>query len=149
MASHAWLILAVGAAILWGIAYALSEKILKGALSPAQFLAFQGVIALPLFFFFAQVMGGGIREGAETLLANKTILIFLIIAALCFVAGNICIFTSVQLKNAALANIIEISYPFFTVLFTWLLFREFSLNPATIIGGILVMAGTGLILWKG
>ena len=51
---------------------------------------------------------------------------------------------SIQMKGASIASIIEISYPFFVVLFTYLIFKESNLNTATIIGGILVF----VVVWS-
>jgi drug/metabolite transporter (DMT)-like permease len=49
-------------------------------------------------------------------------------------------------KNPTLASLIEISYPLFVVVFAWLFFREMQLNPMTICGGLLVIAGVAVII---
>ena len=49
-------------------------------------------------------------------------------------------------KNPTLVSLIEISYPLFVVLFTWIFFREMQLNPVTCVGGLLVLAGVAVII---
>jgi drug/metabolite transporter (DMT)-like permease len=49
-------------------------------------------------------------------------------------------------KNPTLASLIEISYPFFVVLFTWVFFRQCQLNLSTMIGGLLILAGVFVII---
>ena len=55
-------------------------------------------------------------------------------------------YLAVEAKNASLASMIEISYPLFVVLFTWIFFREIQLSGMTFLGGILVIAGVCLII---
>ncbi|MGA2053413.1 MAG: EamA family transporter, partial [Opitutales bacterium] len=52
---------------------------------------------------------------------------------------------AIQHKNATLASLIEISYPFFVALFAWLLFRDVQLSWATALGGLLILAGIAII----
>ncbi len=48
---------------------------------------------------------------------------------------------SIVSKNASLAGLIEISYPIFTALFAYVLFKESQLDTATMIGGVLIFSG--------
>ena len=43
---------------------------------------------------------------------------------------------------------VEIAYPLFTVLATWLLFGEKQLTSATLVGGLLIFAGASVIALK-
>lgn len=55
-------------------------------------------------------------------------------------------YLAVEAKNASLASMIEISYPLFVVVFTWIFFKEIQLGGMTFLGGILVIAGVFLII---
>ena len=55
---------------------------------------------------------------------------------------------SIEAKNATVASLIEVTYPLFTAFFAWALFRQTTLNAATIIGGLFIFAGV-LIVARG
>ena len=82
----------------------------------------------------------------ELMIQDKQILFYTIVAALCIVGGNYFIFLSLNEKNATLTSIVEISYPFFVALFSWLLFRDSQLNLSIFVGGLFIFAGVVLIL---
>lgn len=56
------------------------------------------------------------------------------------------LFVSVYRKNATMAGLIEISYPIFIVLFTWVLFREVHLTWTSALGGLLIVAGAVIVI---
>ena len=59
--------------------------------------------------------------------------------------ANMFIVLSIGSKNAALSGLIEISYPLFIALFSWLFFRENNLSVGAILGGTFVLIGVSLI----
>lgn len=59
--------------------------------------------------------------------------------------ANLFIVYSIQVKDATAAGIVELIYPLFTILFTWLLFRENHITAPVILGGGLIFAGVLLI----
>lgn len=142
-----WLYLSLSAAACWGFGYALSEKVLKAGVPTPVLMRLTGSVILILNFFVAY-FSGQLKSGFQTMTADWRILAMALVIGLTILAGNYMIFTSVQLKNATLANMIEIAYPFFTFLFAWLLFRDVQLNWATAIGGLLIFCGVGIIYWK-
>ena len=60
--------------------------------------------------------------------------------------GALMTYMAIGAKNPTLASLIEISYPLFVVLFTWLFFREFQLNLMSVVGGAFVISGVAMIL---
>jgi drug/metabolite transporter (DMT)-like permease len=52
---------------------------------------------------------------------------------------------SIQGKNATLSGLIEISYPFFIAIFSYLLFRKNYLTLSTVFGGLFIAIGVFLI----
>lgn len=49
--------------------------------------------------------------------------------------------------NATYAAVGEIAHPIFIPLLTWMIFREINVSLYTIIGGILVASGIGILIW--
>jgi len=61
--------------------------------------------------------------------------------------GAFLTYAAMSAKNPTIVSLIEISYPLFVVIFAWLFFREMQLNPMTICGGLLVIAGVTVIIF--
>jgi len=121
-----WFFQALGAAMCWGLGYVLSERLFKAGVAPA-FLQAQWAVLMDNRWGLAWALG-----------ASST-----------FVIGNLLIFMAVMGKNATTANMVEVTFPLFTLLFAWALFREVQIGPAQALGGLLILAGVGLIYWRG
>lgn len=150
MAQHLWLIYALSASILWGIGYAASEKVLKysdGGISPAFLIITIELITLPIYFIVC-IYFNQLREGISTLFSSPFIFWLVFVKALCIVGGNLLIYYSIIEKNATLATMIEISYPFFVAVFAFLFFKDMQLTWWTAVGGLLIFSGIAVILLK-
>ncbi len=79
------------------------------------------------------------KGGYET----KLVLGIILVNAL----SNLSILASMQEKNATVAGLVEIAYPLFTALFTWLFFREVEMSWGTAFGGLLVLSGVACIYY--
>lgn len=138
-----WLIYAVMGALIWGLDYTLSERIFKYKISPVTILALQMGIGAIIFAVIAYTTQ--LKTDIATLSQHKSVLWLVLSIIVTFNVGNLLIFLSIQAKNATLAGIIELCYPLFTILFTWLLFKENHTNLSVIIGGILIASGVIVI----
>lgn len=137
-----WLIYAISAAILWGLNYSLSEKLLQ-KISVFYLLFFQAAAGTLVYFIIISFQGN-LKTQIATL--SKTGNLKLIVGAVAtYLAANILICISIQSKNATLAGIIELAYPIFTILFTWLLFNQIHANWSVIAGGLCIALGVTLI----
>jgi drug/metabolite transporter (DMT)-like permease len=138
-----WGFSAFGAAMLWGLVYTLNKKSLE-YFAPVEMLAVLTTIqAMGLWAVFT-IQGGA---GNVTLWARVTdiqIAKWLLATAIIAITANFLILTSIKLSNATLAALVEVSYPLFTVLFSYLLFRTVNLNWDVAIGGVLIISG---VLW--
>ena len=145
-----WLYLALATSIAWGAGYALSEKFLHNGVSATFFLGCLTLVSAPFYLAIA-AREKSIKSSLDTLLGTdkSSLLPAFIACILAYIIGNLCITYAIQLKNATYANLIEITYPLFTVLFTYILYRNFHLNWTTALGGLLILAGTLLIIYKG
>lgn len=137
-----WYIAALGAAIMWGIHYPLIGHALKYISLPSVLV----ISVLPLFvlgpFFVRPVLAD-----LQTLMGLDWGIRALILAvSLTSLMGTVFLYLAIGGKSATLAAVIEISYPVFVALFTWLLFREAHINASVVIGGALVFAGVATII---
>lgn len=140
-----WLIYAVAASILWGLIYSLSEKIFRYEISPQTLLALQmcfgGVIFLLLSF------NTTFKKDMSLIFSNRILLIILICELIAVIVANYLISLSIQAKDATLAGLIEQSYPIFTVIFTWIIFRESHLTRGVIVGSIMIFLGIVVMVY--
>ena len=143
-----WFYLALGAAVLWGLGYAMTEKLLEMKMTPSFLLFLTGLVTFPAYAAFAFI-SGDMKAGFELFKSNPKILIFTTTAALCYVIANFFILYSIVGKNATIASMIEITYPIFTVFFVWLLMGKMDLNPYTLLGGALILGGVFIMYFKG
>ncbi|GJL84777.1 MAG: hypothetical protein DHS20C02_05520 [Micavibrio sp.] len=147
MGSHLWFFYALTTSMLWGLGYVFSEKILKAGIAPPFLMLVYLVVSVPIFLLLTHFTNN-LKPGIEILASNKIISLYFAIVIACFIVANYLIFTSISLKNATLASLVEISYPYFTVLFTWAIFKEFQLTVATAFGALLIFSGITLIYLK-
>ena len=135
--------LAILAAALWGLNYALDQR------------ALSSLPVLKLYFLhsiFGVVVSAAIWVGMGRPLAHLSLFsthsISLRLIALTLVIGTaagLVIFASIQALNASRASVIEISYPFFVALFSYLLFGE-TINWAVLAGGATIFCGAAIIV---
>lgn len=138
-----WLIYAIVASMIWGLDYALGERIFRSKISPYSLLALQMLFGAVLFFVVSYCTR--LKTDLAIIAADRTTFWYVLLAMITFNAGNLFIFLSIQAKNATLAGLIELCYPIFTVLFSLLLFKVNHLTPTVIIGGLLIFMGVFII----
>lgn len=137
-----WLVYAFSAAVLWGLSYALAEKILA-FISPVTLLALEMLLGGLIFFVIA--LHHQFKTDLPTLIHQPKIGFLFLAEIIVVLTANYLIVTSIQAKNATVAGIIELIYPLFTILFTALLFKENHVNTQVIIGGFLILFGVLVI----
>ena len=122
------------ASIVWGINYSISEKVLN-KISPYSLMFFELLIGT----LIAGVLClNYIKEDIKNISEIKYLFAGSI---LMFNLGYLLIAFSIKNSNATIAGLIEISYPLFIILFSYLFFNEVNINKYTLIGGGLVMSG--------
>jgi len=139
-----WFFYACAAALIWGISYAASGRLLQRGVSPATLFFLDllfGLTAMTIYLTVARKWSAALGEirglGGD--------LKWLAVAVVAATAGNFLIFLAIEGKSATLASLIEITYPFFVALFAWLFFREAQLTWPTAIGGAFVLTGVTII----
>lgn len=131
----------ISASITWGLIYALDQKILKET-SPLTLLALDAIITFIVFIPLFITQRSEIRT---TLQGDKRALMFIIVVTLLTILADFLILSGVKYLSASTASIIEISYPFFVVLFSFLLFKASPTVPF-FIGALLIFIGSAIIV---
>jgi drug/metabolite transporter (DMT)-like permease len=111
----------------------------------------------PLVFFFLYTFFGAAAAAAVLAVTGKTGTlvsewrslggdwVWLLVAIVSSATGGLLIYVAIGEKNATLASLIEISYPFFVAVFAWLFFRDIQFNWQTLIGGALILGGVAVV----
>ncbi|QQG35400.1 MAG: EamA family transporter [Micavibrio aeruginosavorus] len=147
MLAWSWAILTLCAALCWGLAYALLGKILHSGISSAFALAAIGICTLSTYVAVL-VKSGTFYSGVQIVQQNKVVFFCLLAVAACLISGQFLVYRAISLKDAPHVAILEICYPIFTCLFTWLLFRNLELSWHIVAGGILIFVGSALVLFR-
>jgi drug/metabolite transporter (DMT)-like permease len=142
MPHHGYL-LAILASVLWGLLYVLDEKLLEG-------------ISIYRLYFLHSIAGAAVA-GAILLLQGHSpaslvrfdstaVSLPLVVATMVVVScACLAIFGSIQALGASKAAVLEISYPLFVAVFSWLLYRE-QMQLPVLIGGGFIFVGAAIIV---
>jgi drug/metabolite transporter (DMT)-like permease len=139
-----WFIYAIAAALVWGIGYAACGRVLQRGFSSVGLFFLDmlfGLLAMCVYLTATGKWGLTFGQGRQ-LGADAGWLAVTVVAT---TSASLLSFLAIENKNATLASLIEISYPFFVALFAWLLFRDVQLSWPTAIGGALILSGVALI----
>lgn len=138
-----WLFLALLASVMLGIQYSFTDQLLE-TMTPAGLLFVTNVVGVVVFGLLMWSEGSWGQLALAKVGSVKALLALMIVAA---VIAELAIITSISEKNASLSAMIEISYPLFTALFAYLLFKQQDLSWGTVLGGVLIMAGVVVMIW--
>ena len=144
MLIHPWFFMAVTAAVIWGLSYAVSEHVLKSAVSAPSLLFIYAIFSAPLYALFAYI-DGSFFSSLEKLSASRSLMLWMAVIVIGYFAANLLVFSAISAKNATVASLIEISYPLFTALFAWILYRDIQLNWAVFAGAVMIIVGTVVV----
>ncbi|MFZ2620209.1 MAG: EamA family transporter [Alphaproteobacteria bacterium] len=141
-----WFWYALLSAIFWGLAYATLGKLDKH-ITPAGFWLCVYLLSISLYagLWF---LGTDWKVDLNAILKRHNFLIITLFTVF-IVVGNLAILKAMQNHNPVAVSLIEISYPLFTALFTFILFRENMLTWPLAAGATLVFSGlTVMTVWK-
>lgn len=139
-----WWMLALGAALTWGVHYVLLGRALT-AISPITMYYLPSLpllVALP--FFYKDL----VSDYHSLMSSTFDVKISALIATFTSLIGAIFLYKAIHSSNATVASLIEIAYPVFVVIASWLIFGENHLSVPVVIGGLFVLFGTGLIIYS-
>lgn len=139
-----WFGLALAAAALWGLQYALWGQILR-FVSPVVGLWWYCVFSVIAYGVYLGLRGVPL-EGAK-LVADSKVLGLLALVTLLGFAANVLMMSGFKVANPTVVGMVTASYPLFTALFVAVLFRTVEVNLPIVIGFGLIIAGVGLVGW--
>lgn len=137
-----WIIFAVSASLFWGIGYVLNEEIYK-KISIYSYLAiasFAVGIATLLIAYFTN----SIKPDFIAISSSKKLLLYVILGVVTLLLAELSIGSAIVAKNAVLSSLIELSYPVFIALFSYLLFKN-QITYSTVLGGAIIIFGVFII----
>lgn len=139
-----WFVLAFSAAMLWGLTYAISGRLLKDISVPTLLFLSSAVSTVVMFAYAVATrrLSGDVR----VLVSSRYLLALLVASITAYVLANVAISHSIAGRNATLAAVIEIAYPLSTAVAAWLLFGEKQFTTATLVGGLFIVAGSAVIV---
>jgi len=137
MKSHIGLICAIIASMLWGMDYTIAEKLYKN-LSIYTVSFYSCLIGLCVMYVLGNKTLG---DDTLKLLEFNNLTWWFLLSITIGISASIMIAKSIQLSNATLAGLIEVSYPIFIVIFSYLFFKEMHMTKGIFIGSILIFVG--------
>ncbi len=139
-----WIILALGASLFWGLTYVFNQEVYK----KISIFSSIALISLVTFVvtFAAAYFSGVIKTDIDAILSSRRLLGYVLASIGAFLIAELLIAYSISAKNATLAGLIEISYPIFIALFSYILFKN-NVSLPTILGGVLIFIGVFVIYY--
>lgn len=140
-----WFVYACCAAVLWGLSYTVSEQLMKKLSIPGVLLT--AALGNLLFALVAGFARGDFQKDIEALKGADGAMKLMLGSVAVYVGANLFILLATKSKNATMAAMVEITYPLWTALFAWLLFKEVQLNTGTAFGAALILSGVCCIYY--
>lgn len=138
-------IYALGSAISWGLIYTINQKMLTHN-SPLAVMFIQALITatimLPIYIIYLAISG---ESAIQILYLNKANTLYFLLISFLTASGLFLIFSSIKLLGVSTASIIEISYPFFIVIFGYIFFKS-TVNAYFLLGSLLIFIGSVIII---
>lgn len=139
-----WILFALGASIFWGLTYVFNEKVYE-KISVFTSLALASLCIFILTAIIAAITGN-LKTDLYAIATSKQLLWYVIGGIIVLLIAELFIGFSITAKNATLAGLIEISYPIFIALFSYLMYKNQVTIP-TIIGGVIIFIGIFVIYY--
>lgn len=140
-----WAFLAILAAVVWGADYAIAEQVLK-KISISTFLFVDLIVGILIAaVLLALNLVPALKRDLGVISSSPNIIWLLVICSGLFILGNILICLAIQNSNASWASLLEITYPLFVVLMTWLLFRQSHVTWSVTLGAFFIFTGVFII----
>ena len=137
------LISALLASVLWGLNYVLFEKVMHRVnIFSMMFLEY---LLCTVLVGILCLLFGSLKNDLQNIYAIKYTFILNVIV---YLAASLLIASSIKHSNAVVAGLVEISYPLFIIIFSFLILKETNIDFKTIIGGLLIIIGVVIISIK-
>lgn len=132
---------ALAAAISWGVMYSIEQRILN-TMSPFILLMVNSILYV---FFLLPMLWWDKSFFKEFTHITKQNYLFIFMAVVIGIIGNLCIYASIKSIGSSRASVLEIVYPMFVILFSYLFFRT-QLNWLFFVGAAFIIVGATIII---
>ncbi len=139
-----WIVYALFGSLFWGLSYITSEQMYKkmSVFTTLGLTAiFVGIISLLI-----AITIGAFKPDLLELSSSKTLMWYFLAGTTFLLIAELFIGFSIAEKNATLAGLVEISYPIFIAIFSYILYKQ-SISPSTIMGGAIIFIGIFIIYY--
>lgn len=130
-------------AILYGLYYVLLERNVQKLSMPTLWL----IGAFNYFVLVAVTTGFKIAEVDFSPLLDKKTLVLIVAAQFVSMSISVVMYLALRYTSATYLAFGELAYPLFVPLFAWLLFNTKELGWTTAFGGLLIIAGSFVIVY--
>lgn len=139
-----WWLWALTAALVWGFHYNIVAKSLTVA-SPITVYFLPNILLMLALPWWYQTL---VKDYHSIMAASVEIKSSIVVVMFTSIIASVAVYKAIHGSNATLASLIEISYPVFVALFAIIVFKENHLDWSTVLGGLLILTGTALIIYK-
>jgi drug/metabolite transporter (DMT)-like permease len=139
-----WWMYATLAAMIWGVHYPLVGKALT-TISPITVYFIPSIVLFAFLPFYYKTL---ISDYHSLMAGDVSVKISAFALMFTSIAASLLLYKAIYGSNATVASLIEITYPVFVALFAFIIFNENHLTWNVAAGGMLIMAGTGLIIYN-
>ena len=142
----AWWGWALIASVVWGVHYNLIGKALTVA-SPITLYWLPSILLIAALPFYYKIL---VEDYYKIIAATADVKVSVVVMIFTSIIASLALYKAVAGSNATIASLIEISYPVFVALFAYLIFGENHLTSwHFVVGGMLILVGTGLVIYGG
>lgn len=139
-----WILFAIGASLFWGMTYVFNEQV-YAKVSVFTSLGITSTI-VAIITLLVSYFSDTLRSDITAITSSKSLTFYFLGGVIALLVAEIFIGFSITAKSATLAGLIEISYPIFIALFSYILFKNQVTLP-TILGGVIIFAGIFVIYY--
>lgn len=139
-----WYVYALIAATIWGVHYLLLSRVLTTVTPLTAYWMPTTIMMLGLPFFYQTLW----TDFKKVLVAEPIVQLSTVLITFTSFAATIALYKAIQSHNPVHASLIEITFPLFIATFALVLFNENHFTWSTVTGGLLIMAGSGLIIYS-
>lgn len=132
-------------AMLYGLGYAFAQQFFIKGNTPTYIFYYYCILA-PVMIGVSFLLSRLLEQPIAQLRWNDSQLWLLLGLMASFIIAQLTTIFSMKYVSAVYASVGEIAYPIFTIFFSWLLFRNAQLTMPTIIGGVLIFAGSAVLV---
>jgi drug/metabolite transporter (DMT)-like permease len=121
------------------------SSIILQSVTPFALLLVDALITAILCVPFAGLQRGGL---VSLLQVSRKKWMLIVGSLICAAVANLVIYASIRVLGASTASTVEITYPFFVVVFSFLAFNS-SPSPMFLVGALLIFMGATVIIMFG